>query len=86
MDLSATRSRAIRPMFMPSTSEYTSIIVLVTWSLNTRAHFGKLYASQGKEKEALRQLANDVYFSSLQVGPEHIDTAGTVSLECMEHT
>ena len=32
--------------------------------------------SQGKHDEALRQLANDVYFSSLQVGPEHIETAG----------
>jgi len=31
---------------------------------------------QGKHDEALRQLANDVYFSSLQVGPEHIETAG----------
>ena len=30
-------------------------------------NFGKLYASQGKHDEALRQLANDVYFSSLQV-------------------
>eukprot|EP00961_Rhodomonas_salina_P233503 3156037-Rhodomonas_salina.1 len=39
-------------------------------------NFGKLYASQGKHEEALRQLANDVYFSSLQVGPEHIETAG----------
>jgi tetratricopeptide (TPR) repeat protein len=39
-------------------------------------NFGKLYASQGKHDEALRQLANDVYFSSLQVGPEHIETAG----------
>ena len=24
----------------------------------------------------MRQLANDVYFSSLEVGPEHVDTAG----------
>jgi len=39
-------------------------------------NFGKLYASQGKYDEALRQLANDIYFSSLQSGPEHVDTAG----------
>jgi tetratricopeptide (TPR) repeat protein len=39
-------------------------------------NFGKLYASHGKLDDALRQLANDVYFSSLQVGPEHVDTAG----------
>jgi tetratricopeptide (TPR) repeat protein len=38
--------------------------------------FGKLYASQGKYDESLRQLANDIYFSSLQSGPEHVDTAG----------
>jgi tetratricopeptide (TPR) repeat protein len=39
-------------------------------------NFGKLYASQGKYDEALRQLANDIYFSSLQSGPEHVETAG----------
>ena len=27
-------------------------------------------------EEALRQLADDVYYSSLMVGPEHIDTSG----------
>ena len=38
-------------------------------------NFGKLYAGQGKHVEALKQLAHDVYFSSLEVGPEHVDTA-----------
>merc|ERR1711871_1091224 len=38
-------------------------------------NFGKLYAGQGKHHEALKQLAHDIYFSSLEVGPEHIDTA-----------
>jgi tetratricopeptide (TPR) repeat protein len=38
-------------------------------------NFGKLYAGQGKHAEALDQLARDVYFSSLEVGPEHVDTA-----------
>ena len=38
-------------------------------------NFGKLYAGQGKHAEALKQLAHDVYFSSLEVGPEHVDTA-----------
>jgi hypothetical protein len=39
-------------------------------------NFGKLYASQGRYDDALKQLANDVYYSSLESGPEHIDTAG----------
>ena len=39
-------------------------------------NFGKLYAHQNKHDEALEQLANDVYFASLEVGPEHVDTAG----------
>jgi tetratricopeptide (TPR) repeat protein len=41
-----------------------------------RRNFGRLYASQSKFAEALRQLADDVYYSSLMVGPEHIDTSG----------
>jgi hypothetical protein len=39
-------------------------------------NFGKLYASQGRFNDALKQLALDVYYSSLESGPEHIDTAG----------
>lgn len=39
-------------------------------------NFGKLYASQGKFQDALKQLAQDIYYSSLESGPEHIDTAG----------
>ena len=39
-------------------------------------NFGKLYASQGRYQEALQQLSSDVYFSSLEIGPEHVDTAG----------
>jgi len=39
-------------------------------------NFGKLYASQGRYQDALQQLASDVYFSSLEIGPEHVDTAG----------
>ena len=41
-----------------------------------RRNFGRLYASQSRFDEALRQLADDVYYSSLMVGPEHIDTSG----------
>ena len=41
-----------------------------------RRNFGRLYASQSKFDEALRQLADDVYYSSLMVGPEHVDTSG----------
>jgi len=44
-------------------------------------NFGKLYASQGRHEEALQQLAHDVYYSSLMVGPEHVDTcAGYYSM------
>lgn len=39
-------------------------------------NFGKMRAAQGKYDDALRQLANDVYYSSLEIGPEHVDTAG----------
>eukprot|EP00741_Cyanophora_paradoxa_P022408 tig00021463_g21634.t1 len=39
-------------------------------------NFGKLYASQGKGDDALKQLAHDVYYSSLMFGPEHVVTAG----------
>ena len=39
-------------------------------------NFGKLYAAQGKNPEALQQLSQDVYYASLEVGPEHVDTAG----------
>uniref|UniRef100_A0A7S1CK24 MalT-like TPR region domain-containing protein n=1 Tax=Bicosoecida sp. CB-2014 TaxID=1486930 RepID=A0A7S1CK24_9STRA len=38
-------------------------------------NFGKLYASQGKFPEALKELAVDIYYSSLEFGPEHVDTA-----------
>jgi hypothetical protein len=44
-------------------------------------NFGKLYASQGRLEAALKQLANDVYYSSLESGPEHIDTAGDHHIE-----
>ena len=39
-------------------------------------NFGKLYAAQGKHEQAAQQLASDIYFMSLEVGPEHVDTAG----------
>ena len=39
-------------------------------------NFGKLYGVQGKHAEALQQLSHDVYYASLEVGPEHVDTAG----------
>ncbi|KAJ1448005.1 hypothetical protein M885DRAFT_540677 [Pelagophyceae sp. CCMP2097] len=38
-------------------------------------NFGKLYSAQGKLDAALSELAQGIYCSSLQVGPEHIDTA-----------
>ena len=39
-------------------------------------NFGKLYTAQDKLDEALKELAKDVYHSSLEVGPEHVDTSG----------
>eukprot|EP00744_Colponema_vietnamica_P000725 GILI01001269.1.p1 GENE.GILI01001269.1~~GILI01001269.1.p1 ORF type:complete len:369 (+),score=64.79 GILI01001269.1:77-1183(+) len=48
-------------------------------TLKSRLHrnFGRLYASQDMYAEALRSLASDVYFSSLEAGPEHISTAAS---------
>lgn len=39
-------------------------------------NFGLLYASQGNYDEALIQLAQDIYYSSLDHGPEHISVTG----------
>ena len=46
-------------------------------SVRSQLHrnFGKLYGAQGKHREALEQLSQDVYYSSLLVGPEHVETA-----------
>jgi len=38
-------------------------------------NFGKLYALQGKHTDALRHMAHDIYYLSLELGPEHIETA-----------
>lgn len=38
-------------------------------------NFGKLCKAQGKGDEALRHFGEDVYYSSLEMGPEHPDTA-----------
>jgi hypothetical protein len=38
-------------------------------------NFGKLFTAQGKLSEALEELSKDIYCSSLEVGPEHIDTS-----------
>jgi tetratricopeptide (TPR) repeat protein len=38
-------------------------------------NFGKLYACQRRFPEALLQLAQDVYYCSLDAGPEHITAA-----------
>ena len=38
-------------------------------------NFGKLYSAQGKLDDAVKELAKDVYHSSLCVGPEHVDTS-----------
>eukprot|EP00003_Mantamonas_plastica_P021477 TRINITY_DN3489_c0_g1_i8.p1 TRINITY_DN3489_c0_g1~~TRINITY_DN3489_c0_g1_i8.p1 ORF type:complete len:267 (-),score=44.91 TRINITY_DN3489_c0_g1_i8:100-900(-) len=38
-------------------------------------NFGLLYAAKGKYNEAIKELANDIYYCSLNSGPEHITTA-----------
>ena len=38
-------------------------------------NFGKLYSAKGRLDEALQELAKDIYCSSLEVGPEHVDTS-----------
>uniref|UniRef100_A0A7S2V026 MalT-like TPR region domain-containing protein n=1 Tax=Fibrocapsa japonica TaxID=94617 RepID=A0A7S2V026_9STRA len=38
-------------------------------------NFGKLYTAQDKLEDALKELAQDIYSSSLEVGPEHVDTS-----------
>jgi len=38
-------------------------------------NFGKLYSAQGKHAEALGELTKDVYWSSLEFGPEHVNTS-----------
>jgi tetratricopeptide (TPR) repeat protein len=38
-------------------------------------NFGKLYSAQGKLNEALVELSKDIYCSSLEVGPEHVNTS-----------
>lgn len=38
-------------------------------------NFGKLHTAQNKLVEALDDLSKDIYCSSLEVGPEHIDTS-----------
>lgn len=47
-------------------------------ALRSQLHrlFGKLYASQGRHDDAMTALAKDVYYSSLELGPEHVHTAG----------
>lgn len=39
-------------------------------------NFGKLYNAQGKYDLALDNLSKDIYFASLDLGPEHVLTAG----------
>ena len=34
-----------------------------------------MYAAQGKSQKALSELATGVYYSSLEIGPEHVITA-----------
>lgn len=46
-------------------------------NLRSQLHrnFGKLYSAQGKLDRALVELSHDIYCSSLEAGPEHIDTS-----------
>lgn len=46
-------------------------------NLRSQLHrnYGKLYFSQNKLDSALAELSHGIYFSSLEVGPEHIETS-----------
>ncbi|KAJ8608269.1 hypothetical protein CTAYLR_007267 [Chrysophaeum taylorii] len=46
-------------------------------SMKSQLHrnIGKLHLSQNKLDEALAELSHDIYFSSLEMGPEHIETS-----------
>jgi len=46
-------------------------------ALRSKLHrnFGKLYALKGNYSEALRHMANDIYYLSLDLGPENVQTA-----------
>jgi len=45
--------------------------------LRSKLHrnFGKLFALKGNYSEALRHMANDIYYLSLDLGPENVQTA-----------
>eukprot|EP00397_Hematodinium_sp_SG-2012_P043557 GEMP01048442.1.p1 GENE.GEMP01048442.1~~GEMP01048442.1.p1 ORF type:complete len:357 (+),score=77.06 GEMP01048442.1:121-1191(+) len=42
---------------------------------NLQRNFGRLYAAQQRYNEALQAFATDIYYSSLEFGPEHIRSA-----------
>merc|ERR1712159_883357 len=42
---------------------------------NLQRNFGRLYAAQQRYNEALQAFATDVYYSSLEFGPENIRSA-----------
>lgn len=42
---------------------------------NLQRNFGRLYAAQQRYNEALQAFATDIYFSSLEFGPENIRSA-----------
>ena len=46
-------------------------------ALRSKLHrnFGKLYALKGEYTEALQHMAKDIYFLSLDLGPENVQTA-----------
>lgn len=56
------------------------MVMTLTHHVNARTaqlhrNFGKLHTAQNKLEEALDDLSKDIYCSSLEVGPEHIDTS-----------
>jgi len=42
---------------------------------NLQRNFGRLYAAQQRYNEALQAFATDIYYSSLEFGPEHMRSA-----------
>ncbi len=54
---------------------YHQATLTALWNKQLHRNFGKLHTAQNKLDEALEDLSKDIYCSSLEVGPEHIDTS-----------
>lgn len=65
---------ARKPCFTP-TNKLIALSFFNQQMIQLHRNFGKLHTAQNKLDEALDDLSKDIYCSSLEVGPEHIDTS-----------